>query len=170
MNPADIWTTLLLPTLVTANNPAFSLQYKDSCVFEKKKYIYIYSKSVSCDKVCLHRHGCCVSCSKESTEKNPKALLKQRKPHKHWHIFKDFNRGKILCFAIYLPTDSTAKHRRWDWRCTCIPWYRNVCPCGLFPSITTKNQTQEHTFLKWKVDRERFSVRPRQERQKKQPS
>ena len=26
MNPADIWTTLRLPTRVSANNPAFSLQ------------------------------------------------------------------------------------------------------------------------------------------------
>lgn len=34
MNPADIWTTLLLPTRVNANNPAFSL-YK----YKKKNII-----------------------------------------------------------------------------------------------------------------------------------
>jgi hypothetical protein len=30
MNPADIWTTLRLPTRVNANNPAFSLQFTEA--------------------------------------------------------------------------------------------------------------------------------------------
>lgn len=34
MNPADIWTTLRLPTRVNANKPAFSLEYNEE---QKKK-------------------------------------------------------------------------------------------------------------------------------------
>lgn len=35
MNPADIWTTLRLPTRVSANKPAFSLQEHER--FQTKK-------------------------------------------------------------------------------------------------------------------------------------
>lgn len=36
MNPADIWTTLRLPTRVSANKPAFSLQ-EHQARFQAKK-------------------------------------------------------------------------------------------------------------------------------------
>lgn len=59
--------------------------------------------------------------------------------------FETSNRERYESFGVlfYLPTNSTAKHRRWDWRCTCIPRYSNICPCGLFHWPHKKNQTHE---------------------------
>lgn len=152
MNPADIWTTLRLPTRVKASKPAFSLRNIGCHCFETKKRVIFRNSNERCKGVVSNPYT--DTDEPIAVPNNPSNKIPIPWCIVNWLLdLKKLKRKYILGeteIVSDLPADSSTENWRRNMRSTCIPRDGHKSASGLYHRghirKTTPHKSSFHRF------------------------